>query len=234
MPFLTDPVSSLTHLAGAVVAAVAGVALVRRAWPHRGRALAMGVFAASAVVLLLASATFHSMPTHTVVRTVTQRLDHAAIFVLIAGTFTPLHVVLFRGFMRWGVLALVWAAAAAGITVKTIYFASVPEGAGVVAYLAMGWFGAVSMWLIYRRWGARFVSPLVVGGLAYTAGAMCELTGEPVLIRGVVGSHEVFHIAVLAGLGCMWMFIRRIAPGAPAGVRAVPAPVGASAHRAAA
>lgn len=220
MALLTDPVSSLTHLAGAVAAAVCGGLLIARAArgtpPRALRVVSMSVFVASAVVLLLASAVFHAMPAHTAWRTVTQRLDHAAIFVLIAGTFTPIHALLFRGFMRWGVLALIWSAAALGITVKTVYFASVPEAAGVGAYLAMGWLGAVSMWLIFRRRGARFVSPLVLGGLAYSAGALCELTGEPVLVRGVVGSHEVFHVAVLVGLGCMWMFIRRLARGEPA------------------
>ncbi|GJM20079.1 MAG: hemolysin III [Phycisphaeraceae bacterium] len=211
----TDPFSTFSHLAGALVAVICGVALIRRARPDAGRVIAMGVFVASAVTLLLASATFHAVPAGSAARGVTQRLDHAAIFVLIAGTFTPLHVILFRGVLRWGVLGFVWAAAVAGIVVKTVYFASVPEWAGVGAYLALGWVGALSMVLVSRRCGVRFVSPLVLGGLAYTVGALCELTGQPTIITGVVGSHEVFHVAVLVGLGCMWMFIRRIAPGVP-------------------
>ena len=101
--------------------------------------------------------------------------------------------------------------AVVGIVVKTVFFSSVPEWLGVGAYLALGWGGAFSMLLVVRRWGLRAVSPLALGGIAYTAGALCELTNSPVLVPGVVGSHEVFHLAVLVGLGSMWLFMHRIA-----------------------
>lgn len=204
-----DPFSALTHLAGAIVCAFAGVALVRRAEPSRRR-WSLGIFAATAVVLLLASFTFHSLPSGSIARTVAQRLDHAAIFLLIAGTFTPIHAILFRGLLRWGMLAFIWAAAIAGLTLKVVFFNDVPEALGVSAYLAMGWLGVISMVCIAATRGIRFVSPLIVGGLAYSIGAVCEFTGQPTLIVGVIGSHEVFHVAVLAGLGCHWMFIRRL------------------------
>jgi channel protein (hemolysin III family) len=169
------------------------------------------VFVVTGVTLLLASFTYHAMPGGTTARVVAQRLDHAAIFTLIAGTVTPIQTILFRGLLRWGMLAFVWTAAIAGLTLKVIYFNAVPEALGVSAYLALGWVGVISMAVIYRRSGARFVSPLVIGGLAYTAGAVCEFTGRPTLIAGVFGSHEMFHIAVLVGLGCHWMFIERLA-----------------------
>lgn len=206
----TDPFSAFTHLAGAIVCAIAGVALVRRAEPA-WRRWPLGIFAATAVVLLLASSTFHSLPSGSTARTVAQRLDHAAIFVLIAGTFTPVHAILFRGVLRWGMLGFIWAAAIAGLTLKVVFFNDVPEALGVSAYLALGWLGLISMVCVAARWGVRFVSPLIVGGLAYSVGAVCEFTSEPTLIAGVIGSHEVFHVAVLAGLGCHWMFIRRLA-----------------------
>lgn len=215
----TDPVSAFTHLAGAIVFAVLGVALVRRAgeswrrWP-------LGVFAAAAVVLLMASFAFHALPAGSAARTAAQRVDHAAIFTLIAGTMTPIQVILFRGVLRWGLLAFVWAAAVAGLTLKAIYFNAVPEAVGVAAYLALGWVGTISIAVIFWRSSARFVSPLVIGGLAYSVGAVCEFTSEPTLVEGVIGSHEVFHFAVLVGLGCQWAFIRRLARcDAPLSVR---------------
>lgn len=207
-----DPFSALTHLFGAIVFAIAGVYLVRRDDP-RSRRVPLAIFAAAAVTLLLASTLFHWLPSGTGARAVAQRLDHAAIFTLIAATFTPIHVILFRGVLRWGVLALVWTSAVAGLTLKTVFFNDVPEALGVSAYLALGWVGLFSMCFIFWRYGARFVSPLVLGGLAYTAGAVCEFTGQPTLITGVIKSHEVFHLAVLVGLGCHWMFINRIAAG---------------------
>lgn len=210
MPFPTDPFSTYTHLAGAITCALTARPLLRRTTvPLRRRAL--GVFAASAMTLLLASALFHAMPAETISRTITQRLDHAAIFLLIAGSFTPIHVILFQGFARWGVLGLIWLAALAGVVVKSVFFASVPEQAGIAAYLILGWSGGISILAILIRRGLRFVSPLLLGGLAYTAGALCEFTSLPVPLPGIIGSHEIFHLAVLVGLGSMWLFMHRIA-----------------------
>lgn len=136
-----------------------------------------------------------------------QRLDHAAIFVLIAGTFTPIHAIRFRGVRRWGMLALVWMLAAAGVTLKSIYFDRVPQMLGLGMYIGMGWIGLASMILLARRFGARMAAPLALGGLVYTAGAVVDGVGAPVLIPGVFGSHELFHVAVLAGLSLHWWFV---------------------------
>lgn len=210
MPFPTDPFSTFSHLVGAIACIIAARPLLRRATtPVRRRAL--GIFAGSAITLLLASTLFHAMPAGTASRTITQRLDHAAIFLLIAGSFTPIHVILFTGLARWGVLCLLWLAALAGVVAKSIFFSSVPEQAGIAAYLILGWSGGISILIILLHRGLRFVSPLLLGGIAYTAGALCEFTSLPVPIPGLIGSHEVFHLAVLLGLGSMWLFMHRIA-----------------------
>jgi channel protein (hemolysin III family) len=205
-----DPFSAVTHFVAAIACAIGAFFLIRRASP-RSRRAPLAIFAISAVTLLLASALFHWLPSGTSARSVAQRLDHAAIFTLIAGTFTPIHVILFRGVLRWGVLVLIWTFAITGLTLKTVFFRDVPEALGVSAYLALGWLGFFSMAFVYVRYGARVVSPLVLGGLAYTVGALCEFTGQPTLIEGVIGSHEVFHLAVLVGLACHWIFARRMA-----------------------
>ncbi len=209
-----DPFSAYTHLGGALAFAIAAFIMLRRANPH-ARRWSLAVFATTAILLLLSSALFHWLPSGSSGRAIAQRLDHAAIFALIAGTFTPIHAILFRGVLRWGVLSLIWTAAIAGLTLKIVFFNDVPEALGVSAYLALGWVGLFSMVLIFWRWGARYVSPMVLGGLAYTVGAMCEFTSQPTIITDVIKSHEVFHVAVLVGLGCHWMFVRRIASGKP-------------------
>ncbi len=211
---MNDPFSTLSHLAGALLFAVLGVELVRRGC-SRGAKWGLGIFAGSAVTLLLASALFHAMPSETVARTVTQRLDHAAIFLLIAGTFTPIHAILFRGVLRWGVLAFIWTFAVVGITLKSVFFTSMPDWLGITIYLVMGWAGIIGISVAWWRYGTRYVSPIVWGALAYTVGALCEFTGEPVIWPGVIESHEVFHVAVLVGLGSMWAFVRRAAVGIP-------------------
>lgn len=97
----------------------------------------------------------------------------------------------------------------------------------------MGWVGLASMIALVRRHSFRFIAPLLLGGLAYTAGAAIELFDPPALIHRVIRSHEVFHIAVLAGLGLHWRFVWRIAglPGpSPLASPAIPldaAPLGA-------
>ncbi|MEM7755529.1 MAG: hemolysin III family protein [Planctomycetota bacterium] len=203
-----DPIAAFTHLLGALACVGAAPSLVARGQTLHAR-VALAVFAASAVLLLLASGAFHSMTHDTPTREVFKRLDHAAIFVLIAGSFTPIHAVLFRGWLRWGVLVPIWVAAIAGVALKTIFFESIPYWVGVTVYLTMGWVGGLSFAFLIARRGFRYTSPLLLGGLAYTVGAVCEFTGEPSLIPGVFESHEVFHVMVLLGLMGMWAFMHR-------------------------
>jgi len=229
IPGFTDPVSSFTHLVGALVFLVLGIRLVIRG--HRNPSVtgtlggwhttALAVFAFSCVLLLAVSGVFHQLPRGGG-RDVMRMLDHAAIFVLIAGTFTPIHALLFRGWLRWGVLGFVWAAAATGITLKSIYFEGFPEWLGVTIYLGLGWVGVVSMIAIWRTHGLRFGWRMIAAGLAYTVGAVVELMGWPTLWPGVVGPHELFHVFVLIGVGWHWMFIERIERLRPTAVVGTP------------
>jgi channel protein (hemolysin III family) len=220
IPGFTDPVSSFSHLAGAAAFAGLTVPLIRKGLraqdPGRpARVISLAVFSLSAVSLLSLSGVYHMLARDGTARDVLQRLDHAAIFILIAGTFTPIHTILFKGPWRWGMLAFIWTYAATGVTLKTIFFNSVPEGLGVVLYLLMGWFGAVSMFHIARRFGLRKIKHIVLGGLVYSAGAAVEWANPPAIIDGVIRAHEVFHIAVLIGLGFHWRFVWSIADEVP-------------------
>jgi len=209
----SEPVSSITHLAGAVVFAVLAVALLRRGRGARGRVLALSVFAFSCVLLLSLSGVYHLLSPDTPGRDVLKRLDHAAIFLLIAGSFTPVHVILFRGAWRWGMLVLIWGLALAGLVLKVLYLDAMPESLGLAMYLGLGWMGVFSGVILARRHGFRFIHLVLWGAFAYTGGAVSEYLRWPLLLGGVVGPHEIFHLAVLAGIGCHWAFILRIAAG---------------------
>jgi len=213
IPGFSDPVSSLTHLAGAVVFAVLGGFLVARGRGDARRVASLAVFVFSCVLLLSLSGVYHLLTPETAARGVLMRLDHAAIFVLIAGSFTPVHVILLRERWQRYLLAGIWAAAIAGLTLKTVYFDATPLWLGLMMYLGLGWLGVISTVALARRFGVRFVLPLVWGALAYTLGAVAEFLGWPVLVAGIVGPHEVFHLAVLAGVSFHWAFIRGIASG---------------------
>ncbi len=211
----SDPVSSLTHLAAAAVFAVLGAVLLHRGRGDPWRMIALCVFTFSCVLLLSLSGVYHLLSPGTAGREVLRRLDHAAIFVLIAGSFTPVHVILFRGAWRWGMLAGIWGAALTGLILKTVFFATMPEWLGLAMYLGLGWMGVISALALARRYGWRFIQPLLWGALAYTAGAIVEFLRWPVLLPGIVRPHEIFHLAVLAGITCHWAFILGIASGEP-------------------
>jgi len=211
IPGFSDPVSSLSHLAAAVVFAILSVNLIARGGGDARRVASLAVFAFSAVLLLSLSGVYHLLSPGTVERRVLLRLDHAAIFVLIAGSFTPVHVILLRDLWHWHLLAWIWVAAIAGLVLKTAYFDATPEWLGLLMYLGLGWLGVISTVVLARRSGVRFVLPLVWGALAYTIGALVDFAGWPVLVAGIVGPHEVFHLCVIAGISFHWAFIRGIA-----------------------
>ena len=211
IPGFSDPVSSLTHLAGAVVFAILSAFLIARGRGDARRVMSLVVFAFSCVLLLSFSGVYHLLSPGTTARGVLMRLDHAAIFVLIAGSFTPVHVILLRDLWHWHLLAWIWALAIVGLVLKTVYFDATPEWIGLLMYLGLGWQGVISTVALARRSGVRFVLPLVWGALAYTIGAVVDFQGWPVLVAGIVGPHEVFHLAVLAGISFHWAFILGIA-----------------------
>jgi len=211
IPGFSDPVSSLSHLSAAVVFAILSVPLMSRGRGDALRVVSLAVFAFSCVLLLSLSGAYHLLSPGTAAREVLMRLDHAAIFVLIAGSFTPVHVILLRDRWQWHLLAWIWAATIAGLVLKTVFFDTMPAWLGLLMYLGLGWLGLISTVAIARRSGVRFILPLVWGALAYTLGALADFLDWPVLVAGVVGPHELFHLAVLAGISFHWAFVHEIA-----------------------
>jgi len=210
IPGFSDPFSSLSHLIAAFIFLVYGIKLIYLAGGHRAWVVAVSVYVFSVVFLLSMSGVFHLLEHHSLGRAVLQRLDHAGIFGLIAGTFTPVHVILFKGFWRWGMLLIIWTLAITGITLKSIFFNDLAEWLGLVFYLGLGWFGILSAYLTHRLHGFLIIKPLVYGALAYTFGAAMEFLRWPEVIPGVIGPHELFHIAVLAGIAWHWQFVRNL------------------------
>lgn len=208
-----EPFSAISHLFGAVLFLVLGLLLLRRGRGSTSRLVFLAVYAASCVLLFSMSGVYHMMVRGGTAHAVIGRLDHGAIFLLIAGTFTPVHGLLFRGRLRWGPLLLIWSAALAGITLKAVYYDDVAEGLGLTFYLLLGWLGCLFAVQLARRYGLAFLQPLFWGGLAYSVGAVMDLLRWPVLTPGVIHAHEVFHVAVLLGALCHWVFIWRIAGG---------------------
>jgi hemolysin III len=211
---LRDPVSSASHLLTAAWAAFALLVLIRLAPPAPGRRPAAVVFGASMVLLYLASGVFHAVP-YTKVGSpaeyrLFQRLDQSAIFLLIAGTNTPVMVVLLTGGWRRWCLRGMWGLALAGVGCLWL-LPQAPYWVAVVIYLGMGWLGGLPVVRYYRAVGWRAMNWAWAGGLLYTAGAACELAGWPMVSEAPVrvGPHEVFHLACTAASGAFFLFVAR-------------------------
>ena len=213
IPGFADPFSSLSHLLGALFFALLSFPLVMRGWGNTARVISLLIFCLGTVFLLTMSGVYHLLDPEGSARSVMQRLDHAAIFVLIACSFTPAHVIMFRGWQRWGILLLVWTYAAVAITLKMIYFDQLSPRLSLAMYLTMGWIGLFTGIALWRRYGFNFIQPILWGGVAYTIGGVLQSLRWPVLVPGVVQWHEVFHVAVLIGLGFHWAFNYQLADG---------------------
>jgi channel protein (hemolysin III family) len=211
LPGFYDPVSSMSHLFGAVLFAFLGAILLRRGCSTWSRSGYLFVYVLSTVVLFSISGSYHMLERGWTGREVMERLDHDAIYFLIAGTFTPIHGILFRGWLRWGILTVIWGGAILSITLTSVYYDDLPEWVWGILYLAMGWSGLISMIVLGRRYGLRFILPLLAGGIIYSVGAVVDFSGGPTIIRGVVNSHELFHLAILLGAFLHWLFIWKCA-----------------------
>jgi channel protein (hemolysin III family) len=209
-----EPANCLSHLAAAIVLAVVGVYFVRQGRGNWCRWISLLIMAVSSVFLLSMSAVYHMLGPGAG-RDVMRQLDIAGVFTLIAGTFTPVHVILFTGWRRWLPLVLVWSAAVTGITWTAVFSDSLPWGVETTCFLILGWAGVPSWIDLWRRFGFAFIRPLVWGGIAYTMGVVFLAADRPVLLSRVVGPHEIWHVAVLAGLGLHWKFVFQIAAGYP-------------------
>lgn len=209
---IREPFSSLTHITGACAFLLLAILLLRQARGDRFRMFSLAVMAYVSIQTLVISSVYH-MLWPGAYRELMLRVDVAGIFFLIAGCMTPVHAILFAGVERWAPLMVAWAAAIGGAFLRMSYFDYLPGAAGIAIFLVFGWSGAVTATVLWSRYGWKFVKYAVLGGVAYTVGAIILLLHRPVLIHGVVGPHELWHLAVLTGLAMHWRFVFQFAAG---------------------
>lgn len=212
LPGCREPLSSLSHMVGAGVFTAMAVLLIRRGRGDWVRTASLFVMAASSVLLLLLSSAYH-LTWPGPAREFLLRADVAGIFLLIAGSMTPIHAILFDGRSRWLTLVLIWTIAVVGILLRMIYHEFVTDAVGVSIFLLCGWGSLVTAIILWRRYGWKFMKPAVLAGTSYTLGAIVLLFHGPTLVHGVMGPHELWHIAVLIGLSMHWRFVFQFASG---------------------
>jgi hemolysin III len=192
------------HAAGFVVACIVGTVFV--ASTDGKRLVAAAIFAGSAVAMLGASTLYHRIMWSPRARTRMQRVDHAGIYILIAGTYTPVGLLSLHGSIQRTVLGVVWAGAAAAIVTK-ICWVGAPKWLSAVFGITLGWIGIAAMPQLAHSAGAAAVALIGAGGVAYTLGAIVYARRRPDPIPAVFGYHEVFHALTLVALGCQYVAI---------------------------
>jgi len=212
--WLREPVNGLSHLAGGLLAFVGLVVLLATA-ASAGRLdqlVAFGGFGSSLIALYLASSLYHLLPLSPAGVARLRKLDHVAIFVLIAGTYTPFCLLALEGGWRWGLLALVWGLALCGVSLKLLWMGA-PRWLSVACYLGMGWVAVVAAPALFRAVPAGGMAWVLAGGLTYSAGALVYGLKRPNPVPGVFGFHELWHLFVIAGSTChFWAVLRYLAP----------------------
>lgn len=195
-----EKISYYSHLAG-VFAAVAGtVCLIHSARSSAPHVLVSVVYGFSSILLFLASAFYHASKQNEDEISLWRKLDHSAIFFMIAGTYTPICYVYLSGTWRWSVIALQWTLVIAGLFLKFRWLRA-PRYLSTLIYLFMGWIGIAAIREFLTTMPPRALFFLFAGGIAFTVGAVFYAIKKPAFTSGV-GFHEIFHLFVLLG----WAF----------------------------
>jgi hemolysin III len=193
---MQNPVRGLVHGGAAVAALVGTVYLVHRAWGNTAALLASLVFGVALAVMYTVSSLYHSIPWSPTWKQRLQRADHSMIYLVVAGTFTPIAVAGLNGAAVWWCLGLVWGIAIVGIVLK-LTLPGVSTGLSVTLQLTMGW--TVIFWIgqIWRTLGTVAIALIALGGLFYTVGVVLFLTKRPKLFPRAFSYHELFHVFVV-------------------------------------
>ncbi len=204
-PRLKPRLRGVLHQYAFVVAAVAGAILVAAAESAHAR-IAVAVYAVSVAAMFGSSALYHRITWPPSRRRQLRRLDHAMIYAVIAGTYTPFGTLALSGSLRVAVLAVVWAGALAGIVVAFAW-PHRPDWVEAVGAVALGWIGIVVLPQLVEAVGVTAVGLVLAGGLLYTAGSLVYARRRPDPIPAVFGYHELFHALVVVAAACQYAAI---------------------------
>ncbi len=195
---LREPVNGLTHLIAAGAALIGLIILLFIGWGDSGKVISLTIYGISLTLLFLASGIYHSVDASPDMMLKLRKVDHSAIYLLIAGTYTPLCFNMLSGFWKWGLLGIIWGLALIGIGVK-IFFINAPRWGTAGGYIIMGWLGILGIREIAAALPVGALIWLAIGGLMYTLGAIVYITKTMDFVPGVFGFHEVWHIFVILG-----------------------------------
>ncbi len=208
--YFREPVNSLTHWGGAALALAGLIALLIVGWDTPAKIASLAIYGVSLIAMFSASATYHMVRVKERALEIFRKVDHAAIYLLIAGTYTPFCVNAFEGFWKWGMLTVIWSLAAVGILVKVFYIRA-PRWLNAGIYLVMGWLSLAAAGQMFDALPSWVVGWLIAGGVIYTLGAVVYITKIFNFKPGVFGFHEMWHIFVLLAAAAHYVAVMGVA-----------------------
>lgn len=202
---LKDPGSAITHFIAMILVLLGAAPMLIKAArePDTLHLIALSIFLLSMVLLYMASTIYHSLDINENVNRRLRKIDHMMIFILIAGSYTPICLLALKG--RTGILlcALVWAVAIFGILIKAFWI-TCPKWFSSVIYIGMGWLCVLAFSQIFHALSRPAFSWLLAGGIIYTVGGIIYALKVPLFDakHKNFGSHEIFHLFVMGGSAC--------------------------------
>ena len=202
---LKDPGSAITHFIGMLMAIFAAVPLLIKAArePDHIYLISLSIYALSLILLYAASTTYHTFDLSERANTILKKIDHMMIFVLIAGSYTPICLITLKGRTGTILLALVWGIAIVGIILKA-FWVFCPKWVSSVLYIGMGWTCVLAFTQILNTLSPAAFGWLLAGGIIYTIGGVIYALKLPIFNNRHknFGSHEIFHLFVMGGSMC--------------------------------
>jgi hemolysin III len=206
---MREPVNSLSHLIGVLLSLLGMVVLLAYSAGEPWRLISFAIYGASSVMLFTASTLLHGLHVEERVERLLLRLDHAAIFVMIAGSYTPMALVTLRQYSPawgWSIFGVVWGLGILGVVFK-LFWLDAPRWFSTGLYLLMGWLAVVAADPILHTLPLGGLMWLVVGGFLYSIGALVFIFERPNPYPGLLGHHELWHLLVLAGSTCHFLLL---------------------------
>ena len=203
-----EPISSLTHLLGAFLSLIGLILLIKYSLDTSNvyNTIMLAVFGVSSILLYSASSTYHQCLSSEKVIKVLRRVDHSMIYVLIAGTYTPICLIALKGKIGTFLFLGVWLLAFIGILLKIVWF-DAPRWLYTGFYILMGWISVFAIVPIIRAVSLGGFMWLLAGGLFYTIGAVIYATKRPKINLKFFGFHEIFHIFIMLGSLCHYILM---------------------------
>ncbi|MDW3210610.1 MAG: hemolysin III family protein [Reichenbachiella sp.] len=202
-----DPIDSWSHLIGAIAVCILLYYLFKKDGIGRKRPWPVIIYGFSSLFLLSMSGVYHLVSRDLDARYILRIIDHAGIFLMIAGSLISIHMILFKGMLKWIIIILASVIALLGITFGSIYFNELPDFLTHIVFISFGCLGLISVIGILKMRGLLSIKYVVYGGLAYIIGAVIDMFKYPSIVPGYFGPHELFHIAVLMGVAYHWAFL---------------------------